>query len=601
MLFGKYINPYYKKYWYYFLAVFLCDAIIDVTQLFIPKIIGSIVKKFDEGTFIFAASETVMWYQTDFAKVMFSIFIITIILVLGRMSWRYLSSRIAAKIERDLRSEMFRHIQTLSLNFYGQKNVGALMSYFTNDLETIKMFFADGLIFFTDFVVLGTASFIFMALINWQIALYITIPLFIFIFLGGAVGKGESKRFKLSNDSFEDLSNFTEENLQGFSVIKAYLKERDRKKKFESLTRTNEKKAVDYLRYSSLINGGINFLLSITFFILFVLCSMVLFNSETSLGGGFTSTGDLMEFSGYYEALIWPMIAGGMLIDLISRGRAAHRRISEIFDTKADIPDDPEAVKRDSISGDIRANHLSFAYPDNPEVPVLKDLSFDIKAGQIVGIVGRTGSGKSTLVSLFSKLYAVEEGMLQIDGVDSTKWRKDDLRNRIGFVQQQGFLFSGTIKENIAFCDDHVKDISLDRVKKAAEFSDIAKDIELFPLRYDTPVGERGATLSGGQRQRVTLARAYYKQADMYILDDSLSAVDADTEKIIMEHIRSFEKKTTTFIITHRISSVEDCDWILVMDRGEIIDQGRHDELKERCPFYQELCSLQALEKEVEG
>lgn len=617
MIFGKYINCYYKKYWYLFIAVFLCDAFVDMIQLCIPLIIGNVISAFSnleiqskpyqfsllrpffgyDGGFLVKAEESLPFYQTDFFLTLILIALIGFFIFVGRMGWRYFTAKIGSKIERDLRSKMFAHIQTMSLNYYNQKKVGGLLSFFTNDLQTIKQCFSEALIWVTDLVVLGTLSFILMALLSYQLALYTAIPLLLFVVLGGVIGKGESERYKISSDAFESLSDFTEENLQGFSVVKSFLKEKERIKSFKKLSVETEKTSVSYLKYSSLIDLFINLVLAITFFILYFFGAMSILDNNLPFAGHVTDIGKLTTFVGYYDSLIWPMIAGGLLIDMVSRGSGARKRIAQILDAKPDIVDS-QNEKRETLFGDVEFRNLSFVYPDGKEL-ALKDISFTVKRGMTVGIIGRTGSGKSTLVSLLPKLYNIDRGMLFLDGIDICDWRKEDLRERIGYVLQEGFLFSGTIKENIAFSEKEKGVCDMKKVKESAAFANVDKDIESFLDSYDTFVGEKGATLSGGQRQRVSIARAIYKNPDLLILDDSLSAVDADTEKAILAHISSEEKKLTTFVIAHRISAIENADLILVLDHGRLIGKGRHEELYQSCELYHDLCELQKLEKEV--
>lgn len=618
MIFGKHINSYYRKYWYLFLAVLICDTIVDLVQLLIPMVIGNLVNVFSlkdgeysteidknplrvfygfSNKFTLVASENVAWYQTDMFVVIMAFMIIAILVFLGRMGWRIFSSQIGANIERDLRREMFVSIQRMSLAYYSEKKVGGLLSFFTNDLSTIKMCFTDGLIFTTDLVVLGTCSLVLMFRISWPIALFTCIPLLLFVVLGKVIGDMESKRYKISSDAFELMSDFAEENLQGFQVIKAFRKEKDRAFRFRKYVDDTGRTSVSYLKFSSLIDFSITTYISITYGVLYFLGGYaILKNGNTWLSGNMKTVGDLTKFAGYYECVIWPMIAAGMLIDYASRGKGARERIATILDSKPDIND--EAIKQgQAISGDVTFKNLSFRYPGS-EIYALENLDFEIKPGTTVGIIGRTGSGKSTLVSLLPKLYNIDRGMLLFDGVDINEINKKDLRESIGFVQQESFLFSGTIKENVAFSENKIGTVDMEKVKECCAFADIDEDIRSFPDGYDTKVGEKGATLSGGQRQRVSIARALYKNPKILILDDSLSAVDADTEKNIVEHLKN-SKKTTTIIIGHRISAIENADLILVMDKGKIIGKGKHEELYKSCSLYHDLVELQRLEKEV--
>ena len=619
MIFGKYINRYYLKYWYLFLSVLITDALVDIVQLCIPMVIGNLVSIFNAkpedlstvintnplriltgftNSFTTHATETLPFYQTDLFLTLITMLLIGVIIFVGRMGWRFFSAQIGANIERDLREDMFRHIQKLSLSYYSDKKVGGLLSFFTNDLATIKQCFTDGLIFTTDLLVLGTCSFTLMFMLSYQITLFTCIPLVLFIVLGGVVGSGESKRYKISSDTFEELSDYTEENLQGFSVIKSFLKEKDRVTNFKKYSRDVENTSIQYLRYSSLIDFSINTYLTVTFGVLFFLCAYsVITFGDASIAGNIKDVGDCSKFAGYYDVLIWPMIAGGMLIDYSSRGSGARKRISTILSAQPDIVDDNNK-ERNQLKGKVEFRNLSFRYPDSSENS-LSDISFTAEPGMTIGIIGKTGSGKTTLVSLLPKLYNLPRGTLFIDDVDINDWRKADLREHIGYVLQEAFLFSGTIEENIAFSEKNLDQIDERKVSYAAKFADIENDILSFPDGYKTMVKEKGTSLSGGQRQRVSIARAIYKDPSILILDDSLSAVDADTEKNILAHFKSEKNRCTTFVIAHRISAIENSDLILVMNQGKIVGIGKHEDLLSDCPLYHDLVEMQKLEKEV--
>jgi ATP-binding cassette subfamily B multidrug efflux pump len=608
MIFGKYINKYYLKYWYFILGVFVFDILVDIIQLYLPRIAGNLVDVLEDASTAkaFMSGQTndalsalnLPFYCANFTTTLISVAVIALVIVFGRMGWRFFAAQVAGNIERDLRKDMFSHIQTMSLNYYKDKKVGGLLSYFTEDLQTIKQLLSEGFIFMTDLVVLGTLSFTYMFQISWPLTLCCGAPMILFVVFGGLIGKGESKRYKIASDAFESLSDYTEESLQGFSVVKSFLKEGARLKAFKGLCVDTEKKNDRYLNYSSWLDAGINLFITVMYMILLGLALYAMVEVNPFFLGTMVKGGDLVTYVGYFDALIWPMIAGGILISEISMARGAYTRISTILSAKPDIVDKPDSISHDEIQGEIEASHLWFTYPDGNE-PALKDVSFKVTPGMTVGIIGRTGSGKSTLVSLFQKLYTVKDKMLYIDGTDIDYWKKADLREHIGYVSQDAFLFSGTLKESIAFSDAAKTPIDMVKVRKAAAFAGVDEDIMSFPDQYDTVVGERGATLSGGQRQRVSIARAIYKDPQVLILDDSLSAVDAETEKVILKNIKDSSHEITTFIIAHRISAIEDSDLILVFDQGRLVGQGKHDDLLVSCPLYHDIVALQELEKEV--
>ncbi len=609
MIFGKHINKFYKKYWYYFLLLFIFDIGVDILQLYIPRITGGVITclKYNPEEFLNSSVNQVNvngeiidipFYYQNFTWTLLSIAVLAILIFIGRMGWRLSSARIGAKIERDLRKEMYENIQKLSLTYYSNKKVGGLLSYFTSDLQSIKLLFSEGLIFLIDLTVLGSLSLIYMLQYSWSLGLICTIPLLLFVILGGVVLKGETKRSKAAGDAFEDLSDYTEENLQGFAVIKAFRKEKQKNKGFDYYALEAQMKNIKYANYQSLLDGGINIIILIMYVLLLMCGAYSLVQVNPSLLGNIKDSGQFVTFAGYADTLIWPMIAGGLLINEVSNAKAALQRISVILDTKEDIVDDKNAIVHDHIDGNIEFKNLTFYYPDS-KIPALKDISFKVDKGQMIGILGRTGSGKSTLISLFDKLYPVSKDQLFIDGVDINMWRKQDLRENIALVSQTSYLFSGTVKDSISFSEKKLFEYDEDKIIKASQFASVQDDILAMQKGYDTMVGEKGGSVSGGQRQRISIARAIYKNPDILILDDSLSAVDADTEKNILTNIKSLGNKMTTFIIAHRISALENCDLILVLDEGKLVGKGTHEELLENCDFYKKTAEMQKLEKEM--
>lgn len=609
MIFGKYINKYYRKYWYFFLLTILFDIVVDVVQLLLPKITGFILKGINYAPAAFMGEGVtslnvdgvitpVPFYASSFARAMISLTVITFIIVFGRVGWRFFSARIGAHIEHDLRYEMYENIQKMSLQYYASKKVGGLMSYMTADIQQVKQLFIDGFILMTDLTVLGTLSFILMVRYSWTLALICLIPLLFFVILGRFIGSRLTKRSKAADDAFERLSDYTEENLQGFAVIKAFAKERQRQEAFALKAIDAKEENVRLARFSSSLDMTINLIITLMYGLLLGFGAYSLIQHNSLFLGHIQDTGDFITFAGYCDSLIWPMMAGGILISEISNAKAAYQRMETILSSKPDIVNHPGAVIRNHIQGHFVVSHLSFSYPDG-KGEALKDISFEIQPGSKVGILGRTGSGKSTLVSLFPKLYEVPEGMISLDGVDLSLWRKEDLREHIGFVSQSAYLFSGSIEESIGFAEEDATNIDQKRVVEAARFASIDKDIEAFPDGYQTIVGEKGNTLSGGQKQRISIARAIYKNPDVLILDDSLSAVDADTEKKILDNLKNERKEVTSFLICHRVSSLENCDVILVLDDGRLVGVGTHEELLQNCPLYRDIAKLQELEKEV--
>jgi ABC-type multidrug transport system fused ATPase/permease subunit len=384
MIFGKYINKYYLKYWYFILGVFVFDILVDIIQLYLPRIAGNLVDVLEDASTAkaFMSGQTndalsalnLPFYCANFTTTLISVAVIALVIVFGRMGWRFFAAQVAGNIERDLRKDMFSHIQTMSLNYYKDKKVGGLLSYFTEDLQTIKQLLSEGFIFMTDLVVLGTLSFTYMFQISWPLTLCCGAPMILFVVFGGLIGKGESKRYKIASDAFESLSDYTEESLQGFSVVKSFLKEGARLKAFKGLCVDTEKKNDRYLNYSSWLDAGINLFITVMYMILLGLALYAMVEVNPFFLGTMVKGGDLVTYVGYFDALIWPMIAGGILISEISMARGAYTRISTILSAKPDIVDKPDSISHDEIQGEIEASHLWFTYPDGNE-PALKDVS----------------------------------------------------------------------------------------------------------------------------------------------------------------------------------------------------------------------------------
>lgn len=610
MIFGKHINKYYGRYWYLFLGILLTDILLDVTQFLFPQLTGYTIKcvQYDAKSFLESSipvlhypdgtQEAIPFYARSFQAVMITMVVAAVVIVGGRIIWRLFSARLAGKIERDMRKEMYAHIQTMSLSYFSNKKIGGLLSYFTQDLQAIKQLFGEGFIFLTDFLVLGSIALVLMFRLSVNLALICAIPLIVFFLFGGLVGKGQTKRSKNADDAFEHLSDFTEENLQGYSVVKSFRKEKERENQFAELARIAKVKNISLMNFSSLLDGGINIIISILYAFFLIFGGYSLIHTNPAFLGNIKDVGDFTMFASYQDMLIWPMIAGGILISEMSNAKAAYQRISTILDSREDNPDLPSASAHSPLQGGVEVRNLSFTYPGT-EKEILKDISFRAKPGEIIGIMGRTGSGKSTLVTLLSKLYPIPEGKIFFNGIDINGYTKSSLREQIGFVAQTSYLFSGTITETIGFSELPGKKIDEEKVKRAASFADVDKDIEEFPLQYSTVLGEKGSTVSGGQRQRLSIARAIYKDPKILILDDSLSAVDADTEKKILSNIRNSHKGVTTFLIAERISALEDADKILVLDQGRLVGSGDSKTLLKTCPLFHDIAEMQKLEKEV--
>lgn len=586
MIFGKTINCYYKKYWYYFFFGILALIAVDAIQLLIPEIVGEIARLLNNGALtdsLFVRNIVVL------TVIAFSIFA-------GRVIWRLTINGVSHRIEADMRRRLFGHCEHLASDFYATHKTGATMALLTNDLEAIKMTFSDGVIFLIDVAVLGSMAIVKMAILNWVLALITLIPLAFLIISGNIMEKLETKSYEKAQKSFEDLSDFTTENITGISVVKAFIKEREQIGAFERCNQNNRSKQIAFIRLDTTYNAIINLLIYFGAVSIVILGGYFALKNASFPGIKPMDGPGLFTFFGYFDALIWPILACVFLISTASRGKASYNRVTELLQTEVTVKDRPEAAPAASgLVGDIVFNNLSFTYPDG-QSPVLKDFSVHIKPGENIGIIGRTGSGKTTFVNMLLKLYNVPDGMIAIDGKDINLWSTKDIRDAVGYVAQDTFLFSATVANNIAFSNP---ELGPEAIEAAARFACVDDNIRGFKEGYQTMVGERGVTLSGGQKQRIAMARAIVKNPQILILDDSVSAVDSSTEKSILKNIRELRQGKTTLIVAHRISAVENLDHIIVLDEGHIAGYGTHSELLKSNALYQQIVRLQELEKEV--
>ena len=395
------------------------------------------------------------------------------------------------------------------------------------------------------------------------------------------------RKWDYRQKTFSDLSDFSQESFSGISVVKAFVKEAVELMNFKKLSQENERANVDFTRASVLLR------ILVTLFVESVICVILGYGGYLVYSGVFNA-GQLVEFIGYFNAIVWPIMAVSELIDLTSRGKASLKRISELLDAQPDMVDRPDVVSMKNIRGDIEFKNLTFRYPDG-EFDSLENVSFAIKAGENIGLVGKTGSGKTTIADLLVRTYNVPDGTVFIDGRDVNTIPIKDVRAGCAYVPQENFLFSDTITNNIGF---GVDEKSMAAITKAAALASVDANIRDFSLGYNTVLGERGVTVSGGQKQRISIARALMMDAPILILDDSVSAVDTRTEKTILDNLRTTRQGKTTLLIAHRISTIERMDRILFIDQGRVVAFGKHEDLYETCPDYRKMVDLQRLEEE---
>lgn len=607
MIFGKNINKYYKKYWYLFALGFFFLILVDILQLFIPSIVGKMITALGDDFNSFASLKLRFengWFFFDLGYVLLATGIIAFIMVVGRIGWRMALSTIARNVECDLRSEMFAHVEELSVSWYSKEKVGGLMAYFTNDLEDIKACFERGLIYLADIIFLGIGALIFMFITHWALALVCMVPIIALAVSMYLVMKYETALWDRVDYAFQNLSDMTQESISGLSVIKAFVREGREMKRFSDLNGQVKLSNIKAYRFSQMFgNCWVNILIYSTIAVILLVGGYFAFAShlvipgisETAMSTPAQAAGTMASFLGYFDSLIWPLQAITMLIELLSRGKAALNRVDRLIDEPIEVIDSPKLRNGVKVRGSLTYNDFTFAYPDAPDSPVLKNISFHVEPGESLGVVGRTGAGKSALVNSLLKLYNVQRGMIEIDGVDINDWYGKCLRDSIGFVSQDAFLFSDTIKGNLIYGKS---DATIKQIKKAAIFADVDYNIMEMKDGYETVVGERGKTVSGGQRQRISMARAVLREPSILVLDDSVSAVDALTEREILANIKE-SKDRTTIVISSRLSAVENLDHILVLEQGKMVGFGTHDQLLSTCPVYQKLYELQKLQKEM--
>ncbi len=582
MIFGKYINRYYLKHAPVLLLGLIALSMVDFFQLRIPELYRIVINGAN-GTIPFDM-------EVLLNDVCLPMIVIIIVMVIGRFLWRICFFGSAIRVETDLRNRMFDHSKDLSQSYYQVNKVGNLMSLYTNDLDTIQECFGNGVMQFFDALLLGSLALVKMWRMDPMLTLLSLIPAVIMLIMGTIVGKVLTKKWEERQQAFSELSDFSQENFSGIAVIKAFVKELKELLAFRKLNKQNEDANVTYTKISTLLN------VLITLFVESVVCVILGFGGYLVYKGQFNA-GQLVEYIGYFSSIVWPFMAISMLIEMASRGKASLNRISELLDAPVSVKDRNNVGELSNIQGKIEFRDLTFRYPGG-EYNVLENVSFTIEPGERVGLVGKTGSGKTTLVDLILRTYNVPNGTLFVDGRDVNTVSIRSVRAGCAYVPQDNFLFSDTISHNIAFSFDETDNAA---VEEAAKLADIHDNISEFKEGYETVLGERGVTVSGGQKQRISIARALMKNAPILILDDSVSAVDTKTEKVILDNLKRGRAGRTTIVIAHRISTVEGLDKIVFLDEGRIRAVGTHSELYETCEEYRQMVELQRLEDEAGG
>ena len=586
MIIGRHINKYYLKYAFFLLLGIATLAVIDSVQLIIPNLYQMVINGMNAGSV--AVDGEILPFDMPFLldRICLPMILVIFCMVAGRFLWRILFLGSSIRMEASLREEMFENAKDLSQEYYQVHKVGDLMSLFTNDLETVQECFGWGIMMFFDAALLGTLAVRKMILMNPLMTLFSMIPAILLLLSSILIGSFEMKKWDVRQAAFSKLSDYSQESFSGITVIKAFVKEGKELWNYSKINRENEKANVDFTRISVL------FRIMVTFFVESVICVILGYGGYLVYHGVFNA-GQMVEFIGYFTAIIWPIMAVSELVDMTARGKASLNRISRFLDAKPTVCDREEVRELGKASGEIEFRHLTFRYPGT-ERDVLKDICLRIEPGEHVGICGRTGCGKTTMADLILRTYNVEDGELFFDGADVNSDSISSLRENCSYVPQDSFLFSDTIENNISFGEK----ADFERIEQSALAADVDKDIREFQDGYGTLLGERGVTLSGGQKQRISIARALMRDAPVLILDDSVSAVDTKTEAAILERLSKVRKGKTTLVIAHRISTIEKLDRIAFLEDGCLLAFGTHEELLRSCPPYQKMVNLQKLEEE---
>ena len=590
MIFGKYINRYYLKNAPTLLLGLAALLMVDYIQLMIPGLYRLVINGVNLGQVVVNGQTVPFDKAVLMQHICLPMIWIVLLMVVGRFLWRVCFFGSAVTVTADLRERMFDHSRRLSQQYYQVNKVGNLMSLYTNDLDTIQECFGDGILMFFDALVLGLLALFKMWCMDYRLTLLALIPATIMFVIGTVMGKTMTKRWEERQQAFSDLSDFAQENFSGIAIIKAFVKEYKELVAFRKLNRQNEEINVVYTKIATLLE------VLVMLFVESVICVILGYGGWLVYRGQFNA-GQLVEYIGYFEAIVWPIMAISMLIEKTSRGRASLKRITELLDAPIDVADKNDVHALQNPKGGIEFRHLTFRYPDG-EYDVLRDISFTVHPGESVGIVGKTGAGKTALVDLLLRTYNVADGTLFVDGLDVNTLSIRSVRAACAYVPQDNFLFSDTIAHNIGF---GVDDATPERIERAAELADVRDNIVDFKDGYETVLGERGVTVSGGQKQRISIARALLKDAPILILDDSVSAVDTRTEQIILDNLKQSRAGKTTLLIAHRISTVERMDKIVFLEDGRVEAVGAHDELYATCAEYRRMVDLQRLEDEVGG
>ncbi len=572
------ILPYLKKYrLYYGLGIFFLVA-VDTAQIFIPRLIKRAVDVIADGGYVMA----------DVIRPAVTMVVLMAFIAVVRYFWRYFIIGASRRIEAELRNKLFSHFMEMSSDFFQDNKTGELMARATNDMNAVRQSVGMGFVSFVDGIFMSSLILIAMISNNASVALFTVIPLpfvtVLILFFGKMVGR----QFKKVQEVYSKLSDIAQETISGIRVVKAFVKEKYFSSRFSETNDSYRDATMELVKTFGLFFPLITFLAGLSTAILVL------------AGGGAViankmSPGDIIAMIAYLEMLIWPMMGAGFTVNLIQRGSASLKRINEVLDRKSAITEAPDALDK-APSGDLEIRNLDYSFTQGG-AKILQDISLRVGEGETLGILGRVGSGKSTLIKLLPRLLDPGKDKIFIGGKDISSFTLSGLRSVFGFVPQESFLFSASVRDNILFGVDRLPD---ERFNRLASIASLDRDINLFPDGWETIVGERGLTLSGGQKQRIAIARALAMDPQILVMDDALSAVDAETEERILQNLLLERKGRTNILVSHRVSTLRHADRVLVLSGGKTQQYGSHEELmKDKKGFYAEIARLQELETEM--
>lgn len=576
----KFIGNYVKKYRVQYAIGLVALFTVDLMNVYIPQFTGQIT----DGL----KNETIR--MDGVMALIGKILLMGVLIAAGRFCWRYFIFGPSRAIEKELRNDMFGHLEKLSMRYFNEHKTGDLMAHFTSDLGAIRMFLGPTVITaFDATVMLLLVLYKMMRYVDVKLTVVAVIPMLLIMYGDYLYGKVMHRRFMEKQKAFSGLTDQVQESVSGIRVIKAFVQERKELAAFARTNRFNQEKNLGVVKAQALFMPLLDLVIGVSGLL------TLLYGGYLAIAGEIT-VGQFVAFNQYISMLVWPMLAAGECITYVSQGMASLKRVVVIFNEEPEIVNGDRVKDIQKLEGEIDLDNLTFAYPDQEDVPVLEDIRVHVDKGSTLAILGRTGSGKSTLANLLLRLYNTQSDMIRIDGHPLCEIPLEVLRRDIAYVPQDNFLFSDTLERNIAFGSE-----SRDRnaIYRAAKNACIHNNIMEFPEGYDTMVGERGVTLSGGQKQRSSIARALLKDSPILILDDALSAVDTDTEEQILRNIRENRKNKTTMIIAHRISTIQNADHILVLDEGRAAEYGTHRELMELNGIYRSIYDRQQLERQL--